>query len=69
MIYIPKKGDIFKWCEEEYICIESTDFSGVVNPKGESYYLRGFIWNYGNELQEFVRELTQKEYNNIFEKL
>jgi hypothetical protein len=69
MKYIPKKGDVFKWCDEEYICIESKDFSGVVNLKGENYYERGFIWNYGNEPQIFIREVTQEEYATLFGKL
>lgn len=35
--YIPQQGDIFEWCEEEYICIESGSYSGIVNPKEETY--------------------------------
>lgn len=69
MKYIPTKGDVFKWCNEEYICIESGSHSGVVNPIGESFYQRGFIWNYENEPQEFIRKLELEEFNNIFGEL
>lgn len=67
--YIPKKGDVFEWCDEEFICVESTNFSGVVNPKGEAYYQRGFIWNYGNEPQKYIRTLNFEEFNNMFGEL
>jgi len=64
--YIPKPADVFKWCDEEYICIESTSLYGLVNPVGETYYLRSFMWNYENEPQVFMRELTEKEREKIF---
>jgi len=67
--YIPQKGDLFKWSDEEYICIESDKSYGVVNPVGETYYLRSFMWNYENEPQEFVRKLTETEFNSIFGEL
>lgn len=67
--YIPTKGDVFKWCDEEYICIESNSHSGLVNPIGETYYIRNFLWSYENEPQEFIRRLTEEEFNNMFGEL
>lgn len=64
--YIPQKGDLFEWCDEQYWCIESTQYSGVVNPVGETYYLRGFIWNYSNEQAKFIRKATNEEYEKMF---
>ena len=64
--YIPQKGDMFEWCDEKYWCIESGSYSGVVNPVGETYYQRGFIWNYKNEKQIFIRKATDIEFENIF---
>ena len=64
--YIPQKGDLFEWCDEKYWCIESGNFSGVVNPIGETFYQRGFIWNYGGEKPIFVRKATEQEFENIF---
>jgi len=64
--YIPQKGDLFEWCDELYWCIESGKYSGVVNPVGETYYQRGFIWNYGNEKPIFVRKATEQEFESLF---
>ena len=64
--YIPQKGDLFEWCDEKYWCIESGNYSGVVNPVGETFYQRGFIWNYGNENPIFVRKATEREFENMF---
>ena len=67
--YTPQKGDVFKWCDEEYICIESREYSGVVNPTGENYYIRNFIWNYGGEFPEFMHKLEVREFENLFGEL
>jgi len=64
--YTPVKGDVFKWVDEEYICIESGKFSGVVNPIVETYYIRGFIWEYDKEKPEFVRKATNEELDRLF---
>ena len=64
--YIPEKGDLFEWCDEKYWCIESSSFSGVVNPVGETFYQRGFIWDYGNEKPIFIRKATEREFENMF---
>jgi hypothetical protein len=63
--YIPEKGDLFEWCDEKYWCIQSGEYSGVVNPVGETYYQRGFIWNYGNEKPIFIRKATEKELESM----
>ena len=62
--YIPQRGDLFEWCDEQYWCIETSSYSGVVNPVGETYYIRGFIWNYGGENPKFIRKATEKELEN-----
>jgi len=64
--YIPQKGDLFEWCDEKYWCIESGNYSGVVNPVGETFYQRGFIWNYGNEKPIFIRKATEQEFESMF---
>lgn len=70
MNYIPKRGDIFKWCDEQYLCLDSSSYSGTVcymdaeNP----YTIRHFVWCYGREDQEFVRTASDEElekYINI----
>lgn len=64
--YIPQKGDVFQWCEEEYFCLESNSLTGVVNPVGQNYYLRGFMWFYEGEKSIFIRKMTEEEYNHFF---
>lgn len=63
--YIPERGDVFEWCDEKYFCIESTSFSGVVNLFGETFYQRGFIWNYGGEKPIFIRKATEEELQSL----
>jgi len=67
--YIPQKGDLFEWCDEKYWCIESGNYSGVVNQVGETFYQRGFIWNYGGEKPIFIRKATEREFANMFDSL
>lgn len=67
--YIPQRGDVFSWCEEEYTCIESGEISGVVNPRGTTYYVRNFMWTIGEDSPEFLRKLTKDEFNNLFGEL
>ena len=62
--YTPERGDIFEWCDEQYFCIEGGSYSGVVNPIGETYYQRGFIWNYGGEAPIFIRKATPEELSS-----
>jgi hypothetical protein len=69
VLYVPKKGDLFEWCDDQFWCIESGAFSGVVNPVGETYYLRGFMWNFGGEPPRFIRKATKDEYDYLFNKL
>lgn len=64
--YIPQKGDLFEWCDEKYWCIEAGNYSGVVNPVGETFYQRGFVWNYGGEKPIFVRKATEVEFESMF---
>jgi hypothetical protein len=64
--YIPQIGDLFEWCDEQYYCIESGSFSGVVNPVGETFYIRGFIWNYHDEKPKFIKKATPTEFKNMF---
>lgn len=67
--YIPEKGDLFEWCDERYWCIESGAFSGVVCPVGGTYCLRGFIWNFGELKQTFIRKGTAEDvacYESFF---
>jgi len=63
--YIPQSGDLFKWCDEDYWCISSGRYSGVVNPVGETYYQRGFIWNYGGEIPVFIRKGNSQELERL----
>jgi hypothetical protein len=63
--YIPQPGDLFKWCAEEYWCIETGSHKGVVNPVEETYYTRGFIWNYGGEKPKFIRKATEQELESM----
>ena len=63
--YIPQVGDLFEWCDEQYWCIESSSFSGVVRNIGETTNIRGFIWNYGGEMQKFIRKATEIELENL----
>lgn len=63
--YIPKPGDIFEWCDEQYICIESYSSCGVVNTIGETYYIRGFMWDYQDEIPKFIRKSTEEELERI----
>ena len=69
VLYIPKKGDLFEWCDDQFWCVETGAYSGVVNPLGETYYLRGFIWNFGGEPPKFIRKATPNEYYDLFGKL
>ena len=45
--------------------IESSSFSGVVRNIGETTNIRGFIWNYGGEMQKFIRKATEIELENL----
>lgn len=64
--YIPEKGDVFKWIDEDYICIESRPYSGTVNPIGETYYIKNFIWDYAGEKPEFIRKAIKSELERLF---
>lgn len=64
--YTPCKCDVFKWADEEYICIESYKTCGVVNKIGEKFYYRNFIWDYAGEKPEFVRKATESELERLF---
>jgi hypothetical protein len=63
--YIPQVGDLFEWCDEQYWCIESGKYSGVVNLVGETFYQRGFYWNYGGESPKFIRKATERELEKM----
>ena len=63
--YRPTRGDLFEWCDEQFWCIESNTYSGVVNPIGETYYVRNFIWGYGGERPKFIRKGTEEELEKL----
>jgi len=63
--YIPQSGDLFEWCDEKFWCISSGSFSGVVNPVGETFYQRGFIWNYGGEKPIFIKKGNKDELERL----
>ncbi len=64
-LYIPQIGDMFEWNEEKFWCIETGRFRGVVNPIGETYYLRQFQWVYGGHYPKFIRKANQNELDKL----
>lgn len=56
-----EKGDVIDFCDEHYFVIENNGLSGVVNPFGETYYIRNFYWKYQDSITKFVRKPTNDE--------
>ena len=63
--YIPEAGDVISFCDEEYVCIQSNATNGVVNPIGETFYLRNFYWEFKGEYVKFIRKSTQEELSKL----
>jgi len=60
-----QKGDIVEFCDEHYFVIENNGSTGVVNPFGETFYIRSFYWKYQNEITKFVRKPTKDELERL----
>ena len=56
-----EKGDVIEFCDEFFYVIENNGSSGVVNPFGETFYVRNFNWKYGSYESKFVRKSTEHE--------
>jgi len=63
--YIPEKGDIIQWLDRLYTVIENNGSTGVVNPHGEGYYVRGFEWDYEGDPVKFIRKSTKYELEKL----
>jgi hypothetical protein len=63
--YTPQVGDLFEWNGEHFWCIEAGKVSGVVNPINETFYIRGFFWNYGGITSRFIRKATKEEIESL----
>jgi len=60
-----QKGDVVEFCDEQYFVIENNGSTGVVNPFGETFYLRNFYWKFEYEETKFVRKPTDEELNRL----
>ena len=60
-----KKGDVVEFCDEHYFVIENNGLTGVVNPFGETFYLRNFYWKFQDEETKFVRKPTSDELERL----
>lgn len=60
-----QKGDVIEFCDEKYFVIENNGSTGVVNPFGETFYLRFFSWKFENETAKFVRKPTPDELDRL----
>lgn len=54
--YIPQPGDVFEWCDEEFICLTSSSTVGTVRQEGDSITQK-FYWNFDSEPQIFKRKI------------
>lgn len=60
-----QKGDVIEFCDEHYFVIENQGSQGVVNPFGETYYVRFFQWQYQDSIAKFVRKPTKDELERL----
>lgn len=60
-----QNGDVVEFCDEYYFVIENNGSSGVVNPFGETYYVRNFYWKYQDSITKFVRKPTNDELERL----
>ena len=60
-----QKGDVVEFCDEHYFVIENNGSTGVVNPFGETYYVRNFYWIYQDSITKFVRKPTNYELERL----
>lgn len=60
-----QKGDIVEFCDEHYFVIENNGSQGVVNPFGETFYVRFFQWQLGEDITKFVRKPTAHELEKL----
>lgn len=60
-----RKGDVVTFCSEYFFVIENNGSTGVVNPFGETFYIRNFYWELGNEITTFVRKPTVEELDRL----
>jgi hypothetical protein len=60
-----EKGDVIEFCDEQFFVIENNGSTGVVNPMGTTYYLRGFHWVFNRSESKFVRKPTKEELERI----
>lgn len=60
-----QKGDVVEFCDEHYFVIENNGSTGVVNPFGETFYLRNFYWKFQDELTKFIRKPTKDELERL----
>lgn len=60
-----QKGDVVEFCDEHYFVIENNGSNGVVNPFGETYYIRNFYWKYQDSITKFVRKPTNDEFERL----
>ena len=60
-----QKGDVIEFCDEHYFVIENQGSQGVVNPFGETYYIRFFQWRYQDSIAKFVRKPTKDELERL----
>jgi len=60
-----KPGDVVEFCDQQYFVVENNGSSGVVNPLGETFYLRNFYWKFKGEVTNFVRKPTEIELSKL----
>ena len=48
-----------------HFVIENNGSTGVVNPFGETYYVRNFYWIYQDSITKFVRKPTNYELERL----
>lgn len=60
-----EKGDVIEFCDELYYVIDNRGSSGTVSPFGETFYLRNFVWAYGDDICKFVRKPTLGELEKL----
>lgn len=60
-----QKGDVVSFCDEHYYVIENYGSTGVVCPFGETFYVRGFYWEYQGEKTKFIQKPTINELERL----